>query len=408
MRDVLGWRCKFGVLGPSTNTIVQPDFEMMRPPGVTNHYSRIFTPNAQAVSNETFMAGTQIIGENTLDAVRSVMTCSPDYLVMGMSAVTFYGGVRGADEFQARVEKAAGIRISIGSHSCTAALKTYGGIRRIAVLSPYYPVANEQVARYFSDCGFAVVRDVHLECKSWTAIAEVPPGVLREKLIALNGSDVDAIVQVGTNLSMVRLAAAAETWLGKPVIAINTATYWHALRQNKIMDKMSEARAPARAILNFSSESMAFENSAVMVRRHINKPHKIEAGGLNSFDGRIGRHSQLGSRPSRFSQDRGLLARARMPVYYREAAARLEHVASRAREAELVGNTVKDICKEDKINGLTNLLAKLVRIAGDKCAVRQPIFRKASPRLFNQVVVNIHANNTARELCNRQREPAVA
>jgi maleate isomerase len=66
MRDVLGWRAKFGVLGPSTNTIVQPDFEMMRPPGVTNHYSRIFTPNAQAVSNETFMAGTQVIGENTL------------------------------------------------------------------------------------------------------------------------------------------------------------------------------------------------------------------------------------------------------------------------------------------------------------------------------------------------------
>ena len=121
MRDVLGWRRKFGVLGPSTNTIVQPDFEMMRPPGVTNHYSRIFTPNAQAVSNDTFMAGTQVIGENTLEAVKSVMTCSPDYLVMGMSAVTFYGGAKGADEFQARVEKTAGVSISIGSHSCTAA-----------------------------------------------------------------------------------------------------------------------------------------------------------------------------------------------------------------------------------------------------------------------------------------------
>src|SRR6266704_3288257 len=78
MRDVLGWRCKFGVLGPSTNTVVQPDFEMMRPAGVTNHYSRIFTPNAQAVSNDTFMAGTHVIGENTLDAVKSVMTCSAD------------------------------------------------------------------------------------------------------------------------------------------------------------------------------------------------------------------------------------------------------------------------------------------------------------------------------------------
>ena len=241
MRDVLGWRRKFGVLGPSTNTIVQPDFEMMRPIGVTNHYSRIFTPNAKAVSNETFMAGTELIGRNVLDAVRSVMTCEPDYLVMGMSAVTFYGGAAGADAFQAKVERESGVGVSIGSHSCTAAMKAYGGVKRVAFLSPYYPVANKEVARYFTDSGFEVVRDIYLECRSWTAIAEVTTDVLREKLIALNGDgrDVDAIIQVGTNLSMVRLAAAAEMWLGKPVIAINTATYWHALRQNKITDKIA-------------------------------------------------------------------------------------------------------------------------------------------------------------------------
>jgi maleate isomerase len=195
MRDVLGWRRKFGVLGPSTNTIVQPDFEMMRPPGVTNHYSRIFTPNAKAVSNDTFMAGTILIGENTLDAVRSVITCEPDYLVMGMSAVTFYGGAKGADAFQEKVEKTAGVNISIGSHSCTAALKAYGGIKRIAFLSPYYPVANEQVRKYFTDSGFEVVRDIYLECKSWTAIAEVPPELLRGKLIELNGNGRDLLAR---------------------------------------------------------------------------------------------------------------------------------------------------------------------------------------------------------------------
>jgi hypothetical protein len=75
--------------------------------------------------------------------------------------------------------------------------------------SPYYPVANREVARYFTESGFEVVRDIYLECKSWTAIAEVTTDVLRDKLIALNGDagDVDAIIQVGTNLSMVRLAA---------------------------------------------------------------------------------------------------------------------------------------------------------------------------------------------------------
>ena len=71
----------------------------------------------------------------------------------------------------------------------------------------------------------------------------MPPELLREKLIELNGNgrDVDAIVQVGTNLSMVRLAAAAELWLGKPVIAINTATVKlaRALRANGIGDKIA-------------------------------------------------------------------------------------------------------------------------------------------------------------------------
>jgi len=240
MRDVLGWRKKFGVMGPSTNTVVQPDFDMMRPPGVTNHYSRIYTPNANAVSNESFMAGANVIADNTLDAVRSVMTCAPDYLVMGMSAVTFFGGAKGADAFQEKIAREAGVGVSIGSHSCTAALKAYGGVKRIAFLTPYFPAANEQVAKYFTDSGFTVVRDVCLQCPSWTGIAEVPPETCRDKIIALNGNgtDVDAIVQVGTNLSMVLLAAAAELWLGKPVIAINTATYWHALRQNGIDDKI--------------------------------------------------------------------------------------------------------------------------------------------------------------------------
>src|ERR1700760_3299050 len=116
MRDVLGWRRKFGVLGPSTNTIVQPDMEAMRPAGVTNHYSRIFTPNAQAASNDTFMAGLSVIGQNTLAAVPSVMTAEPDGLVMGMSAVTFIGGVAGAGVFRKKLEDASGVKAATGSH----------------------------------------------------------------------------------------------------------------------------------------------------------------------------------------------------------------------------------------------------------------------------------------------------
>ena len=238
MTDVLGWRAKFGVLGPSTNTIVQPEFDAMRVPGVTNHYSRIIIQNANAVSDETFIAGTMKISDNTIDAVKGVLTCSPDYLVMGMSAVTFYGGAEGARRWRQNIEQASGLRLSIGSESLIAAMETYGSIQRVALLSPYFPAANREVIRFFADYGIRTVRDRCLRCPSWTAIAEVPGETLRRVVAELNGDDVDAIVQVGTNLCMLELAAELEQELQKPVIAINAATYWHALRQFGIDDQM--------------------------------------------------------------------------------------------------------------------------------------------------------------------------
>ena len=35
---------------------------------------------------------------------------------------------------------------------------------------------------------------------------------------------------------MATVAGEAERWLHKPVIAVNTALYWHALRRNGIND----------------------------------------------------------------------------------------------------------------------------------------------------------------------------
>ena len=237
--DAYAYRLKFGVLGPSTNTIVQPEFDDMRPFGVSNHYSRIQNPNAKAISNELFMSGARRIGKLTYDAIDWVMNAEPDYLVMGMSAVTFDGGGAGADQFIKDVmERSGGLKVSVGSHSTRDALRAYGGITKIALLSPYWPAMNETVKGYFAEYGFEVVRDICLKCESWTAIAQVSQQTLMDKLRQLDGDDIDAIVQVGTNLCMSRLAGEAERWLGKPVIAINTATYWHALRTNGINDKI--------------------------------------------------------------------------------------------------------------------------------------------------------------------------
>jgi maleate isomerase len=238
MPDVLGWRKVLAVIGPSTNTVVQPDMEAMRPPGVTNHYRDIYVENPQALSDESFTAGTVQISAGVKDSLRTAMTCEPDHVVMGISAISFWGGLAGAQAFAQELAGFCGRGVSVGSLSLAAAIEAYGGIRRVALISPYYPVANAQVSRFLGDCGVQVVRDVALRCRSWTAIAQVTEATLRQHLLALDGDDVDALLQVGTNLSMVRLAAQAEAWLGKPVIAINAATYWHGLRACGIDDRI--------------------------------------------------------------------------------------------------------------------------------------------------------------------------
>ena len=127
--------------------------------------------------------------------------------------------------------------MTTGAEACSTALETLG-VRRIAVLTPYQPIMREQIVRYFEESGFPVSRHVDLKYPSATAIASVTADELRGVLRDLDGPDVDAIVQVGTNLSMVGLAAEAEGWLGKPVIAINTAILWHAYRANGFDDRI--------------------------------------------------------------------------------------------------------------------------------------------------------------------------
>ncbi|MFL6796053.1 MAG: Asp/Glu racemase [Xanthobacteraceae bacterium] len=237
MIDSLGFRKKFGVIAPSTNTSVQPEFEAMRPRGVTNHFRGIFIPNDPIRSDEDFNTLMDNIRKELMAAVDDVMTCEPDYLIMGMSSETFWDGLEGSKRLQERVEARAGVKVSMGSDAVRAALECYGA-KRIAVITPYMPVGDAQVRRFFEDCGLEVVRLKGLKCASPVKIAHVSERELRDAIVEVNGRDVDAIVQVGTNLAMARLAGLAEFWLDKPVLAINTCIYWWSLRQNGIGDRI--------------------------------------------------------------------------------------------------------------------------------------------------------------------------
>jgi maleate isomerase len=230
---------KFGVIAPSTNTSVQPEYDALRPHGVTNHFSRCIIPDTKVTDDRTFMVMLNNIRASVPAAIEAVKTCSPDHVIMGMSAETFWDGRDGQKKLQKRMEKIAGVGMTLGSDACRAALKAYGKkTRRLGIVTPYMPVGDKQVHRFFTDCGFEVVNLLGLKCAGPMLIAHVTKQRLRDAILEVNRGKVDAIVQVGTNLAMAEVAAMAEFWLDKPVIAINTATYWHALRESGIKDKL--------------------------------------------------------------------------------------------------------------------------------------------------------------------------
>lgn len=239
MTDALGWRRKFGVLAPSTNTSVQPEYDGMRPHGVTNHFSRMTIKDMKVTDDKSFMVMMDNIRAALMPALDSVMSCSPDYVVMGMSAETFWDGLEGSAKLQARMEKRAGVGIAMGSDACQAALRRYGrSVKRLGIVTPYMPVGDRQVHRFFTECGFEVVNLKGLKCKGPMLIAHTSEKELRDA----SHREVGADLHDGVHLALVhlddRVAAMAEFWLDKPVVAINTATYWWALRQNNIRDKI--------------------------------------------------------------------------------------------------------------------------------------------------------------------------
>src|SRR5690606_30966961 len=145
-----GWRQKFAVLVPSTNTSVQPEFDGMRPPGVTNHISRIRIPNMALNNDDDFNELIRRIQAAQIEAVDSVMSCEPDRLILGISAETFWDGLKASQALKAELEAHTGLPVSMGADACRAALELYGA-KRLGVVTPYQPVGDRNVRRFFEE-----------------------------------------------------------------------------------------------------------------------------------------------------------------------------------------------------------------------------------------------------------------
>ena len=241
-------RAQIGVVIPSTNTGVEYDLQKFAIDGVTWHPSRFWIELRNwADEQEATGEGVDSVFERFLEimrgeipmALRNVISAKVSHIMLGMSAETFWGGLEGSQLFEQGIREHIGdLGLTTGADATRKALSAFGA-KTLSVITPYPPVGDDNVRQFFSEIGFEVKNICGLNCASATAIAETPIAAVLDAVRQVDGDDVDAIIQCGTNLSTIDLFPTLEHTLEKPLIPINVATIWHALRSCGIDDKVT-------------------------------------------------------------------------------------------------------------------------------------------------------------------------
>lgn len=238
--DALAQRAKIGVIVPATNTVVQPEMESMRPAGVTNHVSRMLLPPRPYDDMNQYRQALETERGGLEEALDLVLKCEPHAVAHGHSIHSFRGDRARAEAEQQRLQAlAGGIPFVTPSIAVLAGLKAIGEPQRLGILTPYWPPADALIAEFFTACGFRVVATHGLQAKGPISVAQFTPEQILagfERLAEVG--DIEAFVHVGTNLPVSAMTALIEERLGRPMIGVNVATYWLALRQAGIQDPL--------------------------------------------------------------------------------------------------------------------------------------------------------------------------
>ncbi|QFU76478.1 Asp/Glu racemase [Halioglobus maricola] len=241
-------RAQIGVIIPSTNTGVEYDLQKFGLDGVTWHPSRFWielrnwadeVDSTGESADTVFERFLEIMRGEIPQSLRYVMSAKVNHIMLGMSAETFWGGVEGSIQFEQGIREHIGdLGLTTGAEATKQAIDVFGA-KTVSVITPYPPVGDVNVRQYYEELGYEVKAVKGLNRPSATAIAETPIQDVIDAVKEVDGDDVDIIIQAGTNLSTVDLFPTLEHYLEKPLVPINVATVWHALRACGVNDKIT-------------------------------------------------------------------------------------------------------------------------------------------------------------------------
>ena len=240
--DVRSFRRKFALFIPATNTSVEHELWSIiannQGPnglqGVGLHTANVMTPKPQLNTEADLIEyKNQFLG-GLKAAVDGALLAEPHYMIMGMSLEHIIAGIDDIRAPMSDMEDYSGLSWATWHDAVQAALNQYSA-KRIGILTPFDKLGNENASRMFEDLGFDVVASVGFSCANALHIAHIPEWAKEKailELLATDENNLDAIVQCGTNMSLIDVSEKLEPIVGIPILGINAVTFWYALREN--------------------------------------------------------------------------------------------------------------------------------------------------------------------------------
>lgn len=233
--DVLATRAKIGVIMPAINSIMQPELEALRPPGVTNQVTRYAMPAVEIQTEEDFdaMVETMLTSVEAAIAMLSVVHCH--HVIVSLPSFVMPGNDAALEDVRGMVARHMDCDVTFQSDALLQALEVLG-IKRVGLLCPFLSDVAQRAVLSLAGHGITVAKAKALQLHEVIKYARVSEGNIHQAAKALDGDEVEGFIQLGSNLSTAFCAEAVEARHGKPFISSNTAAYWAALRHIGIKD----------------------------------------------------------------------------------------------------------------------------------------------------------------------------
>jgi len=213
---------RIGLLVPSSNTTVEPEFYRALPANVTLHTARLFltqiTPESILRMVEDLEAQSRLLASADVDAI-----------VLGATAPSFLKGAGYDREVISRIEKATGKPATTTSTALLRALR-YLDAKRIVLGSAYTDKVNAIAQGFLEANGFKVVAARGLGMVDNLAVGRLGPESAYELARGAAAVDADAVVLACTNWRSMDVIERLERELGKPVLSTTQVSVWDALR----------------------------------------------------------------------------------------------------------------------------------------------------------------------------------